>query len=157
MMSDFAERTKDKIEAMTPEEVLAHHKEAQETIEEPVFIEVDEIPKRIFIQQFEDPKTEGFQTGEEVTWCVDQINDNDVEYVRKDLYDNIQEAQSRSLLFEENLLAVMSESYRDGMARASMGLDFDFKYSRTKVNIERGNFFYENGKKLPIPEFKEGE
>ena len=27
--------------------------------------------------------------GEDVTWCVDKINETDVEYVRKDLYDDM--------------------------------------------------------------------
>ena len=55
-------------------------------------------------------------------------------------------------LFRDNIMAIMSESYRDGMSRASMGLDFDFEWSRTKLNIERGNFYYAQGKTLPAIE-----
>ena len=45
-------------------------------------------------------------------------------------------------LFRDNLLEIMSDCYRDGMSRASFGLDFDFEYSRTKLLIERGNYYY---------------
>tara|TARA_R110002020_G_scaffold213427_1_gene420187 strand:- start:743 stop:940 length:198 start_codon:yes stop_codon:yes gene_type:complete len=45
-----------------------------------------QIPDKIFIQQYEDPEIVGFQSGVDVTWCVDKINDHDVEYVRKDKY-----------------------------------------------------------------------
>lgn len=38
------------------------------------------IPKTIYIQQFEDPEIEGFYDDEETTWCVDRVNDHDVEY-----------------------------------------------------------------------------
>ena len=37
---DFLERVRDRIENMSPEEVLALHQEAQETIEEPISIEL---------------------------------------------------------------------------------------------------------------------
>ena len=60
-----------------------------------------------------------------------------------------EEECERLRLFSDNLIVIMSDSYRDGMSRASMGLDFDFEYSRTKLLIERGNYFYSQGLKLP--------
>lgn len=40
-----------------------------------------EVPKKIYIQQSEDPYKEGFQEGEHVTWCTEPIEPFDVEYV----------------------------------------------------------------------------
>ncbi len=40
-----------------------------------------DIPERVFIQQYEDATLWGFQSGQEVTWCVDRVNEHDVEYV----------------------------------------------------------------------------
>lgn len=46
-------------------------------------------PEKIYLQWF-DPID--FQEAEEVTWCVDMINDHDPEYVRKDVHDDLLEA-----------------------------------------------------------------
>lgn len=66
------------------------------------------------------------ETGETVIECIEEAN-----------------------LFRDSLMAIMSDCYRDGHNRASMGLFFDFEYSRTKLLIERGNYYYAQGKTLP--------
>jgi len=50
---------------------------------------MNKIPERIFIQQFEDPKIEGFQNGEDVTWCDHQIHSHDVEYINADKFNEL--------------------------------------------------------------------
>jgi predicted RNA-binding Zn-ribbon protein involved in translation (DUF1610 family) len=45
-------------------------------------------PKAIWLQQEEDWRSEGFATGEEVTWCCTPQLDHDVKYIRADLVDN---------------------------------------------------------------------
>ena len=43
-------------------------------------------PKRIYLQADSNFPVD---TGEEVTWCVDEINDTDTEYVRLDVYEEL--------------------------------------------------------------------
>ena len=42
-------------------------------------------PKRIYLQHDPENTGEPFSEANEVTWCTDKINDNDIEYVRADL------------------------------------------------------------------------
>lgn len=42
------------------------------------------IPERIFIQQFEDPKIEGFQADDGATWWTSKVYEHDIEYLRAD-------------------------------------------------------------------------
>ena len=47
-----------------------------------------DIPEKIYIQQFEDPNIDGFQTMGDITWCEETVNKYDIEYVRSDLLNN---------------------------------------------------------------------
>ena len=43
-------------------------------------------PERIYLQLGDDPPDE-FPHGHDVTWCVDKIDECDIEYVRADLFE----------------------------------------------------------------------
>ena len=48
-----------------------------------------EISERIWLQWYgdEDPEFEEPYDAGDVYWCVEKVNDHDVEYIRKDLFD----------------------------------------------------------------------
>lgn len=52
-------------------------------------------PEKIYLQWF-DPID--FSESEEVTWCKDQIEKTDPEYIRKDLYNELKQAMRDTLL-----------------------------------------------------------
>ena len=48
------------------------------------------IPNKIYLNMGCDPKeVKDFSELSEVTWCVDKINDNDIEYQRKPIWHDL--------------------------------------------------------------------
>jgi len=46
----------------------------------------------------------------EVTWCQDKINDSDVEYIRKDIYDSLKEENERLKKVLLNSLELLNDT-----------------------------------------------
>jgi len=61
-----------------------------------------EAPERIYLQtgleEWDDDPELTWDDLEEVTWCVDRINDNDVEYVRRDVAVGLREMLGSAFL-----------------------------------------------------------
>jgi len=75
-----------------------------------------EAPERIYLQtgleSWDDDSELTWDDLEEVTWCVDRINDNDVEYVRKDVAAGLREMVG-------DLLGYATEAGRSGRDHAA--------------------------------------
>jgi len=46
-----------------------------------------DVPEKIFLQVEDSEDEDTFKDLEGVTWGCEKINENDIEYIRKDLYD----------------------------------------------------------------------
>lgn len=120
----------------------------------------DHVPTEVLckrLDELSDAVTEGKDAiDREFYMSIPARLENDADLVISEASQRIKKLEAdleEMKLFRDNLLALMSESYRDGMSRASLGLDFDFEFSRTKLLIERGNYYYDQGKTLPeLPE-----
>ena len=80
----------------------------------------NEIPKTVFLQQFEDPEIDGFQN-EEVTWCVaeyDRVNDFDIEYINIEEYQKLEKE-----LAEVKDLCKEASDYLDINKHTNIGLE----------------------------------
>ena len=62
-------------------------------------------PKAIWLQV--DPEGDGpgeWDTHSDATWCVDKINNNDIEYVRADLIEDIERQRDKLLTICQNVV-----------------------------------------------------
>lgn len=64
-------------------------------------------PERIYLQAGDDRDT--FDDMDGVTWCKDQINDSDIEYVRADVHDIANAEITRLQIANDNLIGLLRE------------------------------------------------
>ena len=64
------------------------------------------IPNKIFLNiGFKPEKGDDFNDLQEVTWCVDKVNDNDIEYQRKPIWHDLVKNQKDLPKDDENAIA----------------------------------------------------
>ena len=64
------------------------------------------IPNKIFLNiGYEPEKGDDFNNLGEVTWCVDKVNDNDIEYQRKPIWHDLRKNPKDLPKHEGNLMA----------------------------------------------------
>jgi len=85
---------------------------------------ITNIPKKIYLQVDEDFTDFISKDVRSVTWCTEKINDDDIEYIKSDLYNEM-----LKVLIEINKLALCSDDRFTGYS--------DIIYLDTKDIIEK--------------------
>ena len=91
------------------------------------------IPERIFIQQFEDPKIEGFQEDDGATWWTSKVNEHDVEYVR---VDHVTDVSKKVFTEIDGSQWVMYEDVQELEEKVSQLTDENDRLKKFAINLE---------------------
>ena len=71
------------------------------------------IPNKIFLNiGFKPEKGDDFNDLEEVTWCVDKVDDNDIEYQRKPVWHDLRKDAKDLPAREKGVLVIYENKYR---------------------------------------------
>ena len=119
------------------------------------------IPNKIFLNLgFKPEKGDDFNDLQEVTWCVDKVNDNDIEYQRKPIWHDLSK-DPNDLPKNYELVLVKAEYDKDeycygignGYTMARYG--FNQEEQKYEWNFYINNYFKEVLAWMYIPKFKD--